>query len=242
MKLAMAQISSVPGAVDRNLAKHQHCISLAAHQGVDWITFPELSLTGYEPKLAQSLATDPTDRRLDAIQTLSDRHRITIALGLPIDHRPKPSIGLVILQPQQPRQTYAKQYLHPDEDPYFTPGQKMCWIYRDAHCIAPAICYESLQPSHVQQAAAGGASMYWASVAKSAQGVAKAMAHYAAIAQRHRLTVLMTNSLGPCDDFEAVGQSAVWNAAGRLVGQLDDQREGLLIYDTEADQTRAMSV
>jgi predicted amidohydrolase len=57
---------------------------LALSGGADVILFPELSLTGYEPQLAQELAMDPTDRRLDAFQLVSDRHQVTLGLGMPV--------------------------------------------------------------------------------------------------------------------------------------------------------------
>ena len=56
-----------------------------------------------------------------------------------------------------------------------------------------------------------GANIYLASVAKSARGVDKAFSHYPAVAQRYAMTVLMANCVGPCGDFVAVGQSAMWN-------------------------------
>ena len=43
----------------------------------------------------------------------------------------------------------------------------------------------------------------------------------------------MVNSIGFCDQFLAVGQTAIWSKEGDLIGQLDDQTEGVLIFDTE---------
>jgi predicted amidohydrolase len=102
--------------------------------------------------------------------------------------------------------------------------------------VAPAICYESLLPEHCEQAAALGATVYVASVAKSAQGLAQADSHYPSIARRHSLPVLMANCVGRCDDFEAVGGSAVWNAQGERLARLSATGEGALLFDTATNE------
>ena len=54
------------------------------------------------------------------------------------------------------------------------------------------------------------------------------------------LRVLMANCVGRCDDFEAVGGSAVWNARGELVARLPSSSEGALLLDTASDETLAI--
>lgn len=46
----------------------------------------------------------------------------------------------------------------------------------------------------------------------------------------------MSNSVGFCNNFLSVGTSSVWTKQGVLVGQLDDKKEGLLIFDTENEE------
>lgn len=57
------------------------------------------------------------------------------------------------------------------------------------------------------------------------------MSHYPHIANTFSMTVLMTNCIGLCDNFQSVGQTAVWNNQGKLVDQLNDTNEGIIIYD-----------
>lgn len=234
MKIGVAQTRPIKGDIEKNIDSHQQFIDLAVSNRTDMIFFPELSLTGYEPKLAKTLATTPDDTRFDPFQTLSDRHHIRVGVGMPTRCDAGILISMILFQPNKPRQTYSKQILHADEFPYFVPGQEQIILTAEENTIAPAICYESLQLEHAAGAAESGASIYVASVAKSANGVAKAVKHYPEIAKRYSMTVLMSNCLGPCDDFESVGQSAVWNQDGTLVSQLDDATEALLIYDTES--------
>ncbi len=47
----------------------------------------------------------------------------------------------------------------------------------------------------------------------------------------------MSNAVGYCDNFASNGLSCVWNRKGELIGQLDRENQGLLIYDTEIGLT-----
>ena len=68
MKIGAVQLQSITGDISSNLTKHLEFIKVAVAQDADLVFFPELSLMGYEPKLARSLATEKTDSRLDVIQ------------------------------------------------------------------------------------------------------------------------------------------------------------------------------
>lgn len=231
MKLVAAQIASIAGDIGRNIVKHVQLVERAADHGADGIYFPELSLTGYEPGLAETLAMLPSDRRLDAFQRLSDRLGMLIAVGAPMRGNDGIEIGMIAFQPGVARRVYAKQQLHADELPFFIPGARQQLFSCGDRVLAPAICYESLQPNHAQQAADAGAHIYFASVAKSARGVAAAYAHYPAIARQHAMTVFMANCVGPADNFVGAGRSGIWNTAGELVISAEATGEALLVYD-----------
>lgn len=232
MKLAVVQIRSIAGDIPGNLAKHIDAVYRAVELGTELVLFPELSLTGYEPTLAQRLATQANDSCFDRLRTLSDSHAIVICSGMPLIVDTGVEIGMLLFQPGSPRQTYAKQFLHADELPYFVCGNGQTLLRKGGHTLAPAICYESLQPQHAEAAVSLGADIYLASVAKSAAGVAKAYGYYPLIAKQHNMAVVMANCLGPCDNFIGAGRSAAWNSKGEFVGQLDDRLEGVLVFDT----------
>src|SRR5690606_41051788 len=69
--------------------------------------------------------------------------------------------------PNLSRVIYSKQILHSDELPYFIQGNGQVILNIKNTNIAPAICYESLQPQHSVKAIHLGAELYIASVAKS---------------------------------------------------------------------------
>ena len=70
LNLALAQINTVLGDVEKNLQKHLTLIDQARQNGADLLLFPELSLTGYvlqdlAPTVAHSAVdSDPVFHKL----------------------------------------------------------------------------------------------------------------------------------------------------------------------------------
>ena len=236
MKICLAQTRSIKGDILSNIDRHLKFINLAIDRGADLIIFPELSITGYEPELAQDLATTQDDRRFDIFQAIADQQQITIGIGVPTKQDQGICIGMVIFQPHQARQTYTKQYLHADETPFFVNGESNVELIINNTKIALAICYEISIPDHAASAFQKGAKIYIASVAKTAVGVKKATQSLSDIAHKYSMIVLMANCIGDCDNFHSAGTTSVWNDQGLLLGQLNDSYEGILIIDTHAQE------
>jgi predicted amidohydrolase len=231
MKICIAQTSAVKGDIEANLVNHKKTIELAASHGAKMIIFPELSLTGYEPELANGLATNKDDGRFNELQHVSDEKNIVIGAGIPVKSDKDVLIGMIILRPLQPRQTYFKQYLHPDEEPWFIKGPFQEVLEVKDH-IALAICYEISVSEHTQRAYENGAKIYIASVAKTVEGMEKAFGTLAATAKKYSMVVLVSNCVGECEGKKAGGRSAIWNDKGILLEQLNDKDEGIMIFDT----------
>ncbi len=236
MKISVAQTRSIKGDIPANIDIHLRLIELSCRHNSDAIFFPELSLTGYEPELAKELATNQDDGRLDVFQRVSNANKITIGVGLPAKTRAGVQISMTVFEPDKVRQTYSKQQLHSDELPYFAQGDRQIILKVKDKKIAPAICYESLQPEHAEKAVKFGAEIYLASVAKSQNGIDKALIRFPEVAKKYSMPVLMANCVGFCDNFQSVGTSSAWTKQGELAGQLDDENQGVLIFDTETEE------
>ena len=68
MKIAIAQIQALKGNIDSNIENHKKLIQLAVNNQVNAIFFSELSLTSYEPELAQQLVLKKEDPILSTFQ------------------------------------------------------------------------------------------------------------------------------------------------------------------------------
>ncbi len=236
MKICVAQIKPKRGDIQRNINNHKKLINIAVLNKSDMIVFPELSLTGYEPELSKKLAIDYDDNSLNIFQEISNTKEITIAVGMPTKKNSAIYISMIIFQSHKPRLVYSKQYLHEDEYPYFSKGNQQVYLTKNDLKIAFGICYELSIPQHSENAFKNSATIYITSVAKTVNGVEKAVKSLSNIAHNYSMTVLMSNCIGKCDNFESSGTSSVWNNKGLLVGQLNDINEGILILDTNTNK------
>ncbi len=219
MKICVAQTRPVKADIQSNIDNHKRLIDLAVSQEADLVVFPELSITGYEPELSKQLATSLDDSRFSEFQKISNTSNITIGVGVPIKSNSGICISMVLFQPHQTRQTYSKKYLHRDEEEFFISGQSLAGLIGNKTNIALAICYELSVPEHSENAFKAGAEIYIASVAKSANGVEKASESLSHIAKKYSMTVLMSNCIGHCDNFDCGGKTSIWNNKGLLIGQ-----------------------
>ena len=233
MKICAAQTRPVKANIEKNIERHLQLIEKAVAGGAALIVFPELSLTGYEPALANDLAMKEDDNRLDVFQEKSNAGNIVIGIGLPTKAAAGTHISLIIFQPNGQRLVYSKEFLHIDEKPFFVAGQGGPTITIDGKIIAFAVCYELSVPEHADRAFKNGANIYVASVAKSAAGMEKANQILAAVANQYSMDTVISNCVGYCDNFESAGGSAGWNSKGKLLCSLDHAKEGLLFVDTD---------
>jgi len=232
MKICAAQTKPVKGDIEYNIEHHIAMARLAAQNGARLIIFPELSLTGYEPSIAGELATSPDDERLKAVQEVCDHMDIVIGAGIPTAKLAGTCISMVIFRPRRVPLVYSKKYLHIDEAPFFVSGDNLCCITIDDTKIALSICYELSIQEHQLNAVRTGADIYIASVAKTKTNIDAALNDMSEIARKFRMTTLIANCTGICDGNQCAGKSSLFNNRGKLIGQLDENTEGLLMIDT----------
>ncbi|WP_407402292.1 carbon-nitrogen hydrolase family protein [Chryseobacterium sp.] len=233
MKISVAQTNPIKGNVKINLQNHLKLIEKAIDNNVELIIFPELSLTGYEPELAKIISENFDESKLDIFQKKSDEHNITIGIGLPTMKNDKIFISMIIFQPCKEKIIYSKQNLFPSEKELFTKGNKQIIVkFENNNIFAPAICYEISDKYHSQNAKVNNASIYIASVLNSKSGIDDDLLKLSSIAKEHNMTVMMSNFIGESGGYDCAGKSSLWNNDGRLIEQLNDYQEGILIYDT----------
>jgi predicted amidohydrolase len=233
MRIAVAQIEAIKGNIEKNVENHLKWIKQAIQNNVNMVVFPELSLIGYEPNIAQSLATNQDDKRLDEIQHLSDKNGITIGVGLPTKDERDTFVSMIIFQPHKERITYSKQYLYPPEEPIFKAGKNPLILTFETEVVSPAICYETTNKAHCEFAKRNNATIYIASVLSSINGIDAELKILSDIAKNNNLITFMANYVGKSGGYECAGKSSAWNEKGELIGQLGNKEEGLLIFDTK---------
>ncbi|CAN5571492.1 carbon-nitrogen hydrolase family protein [soil metagenome] len=239
MRICVAQTKPVKGDIEINISNHKKLIDIAISNGADTIIFPELSITGYEPELAKTLAIDPDDKRFDDFKQMSDVNQLTIGVGVTTKNDSGICISMLIFQPGKATQTYHKKYLHATEEAFFIGGKNTVGLIGYENNIAIAICYELSVPAHAENAYKMGAEIYIASVVESFADIEKALKNLTGIANKYAMPVLMANCVGHSGNYDCAGRSSVWNSSGLLLAQLNDAEEGILIFDTNTDETIA---
>ncbi len=236
MKLCVAQTRPARGDIGANTDSHIGFVEAAIQYGAELIIFPELSLTGYESELAAELAIERDDERLEPFQALADSGDIAIALGAPTKTDGKPHISLIVFRPNRAREIYSKRYLHPGEEAFFDAGQNRDIALETDRRTALAICYEISVAQHAEDACAGGAEVYAASVVMFATGIEHACNRMPEIARNHSMVSAMSNCVGLADGRECAGRSSIWSSNGSLVAQLDDKNQGWILFDTNSGE------
>lgn len=217
--IAAAQSTSVPLDVAANVQDHLRFVEAAAAHGVQWLVFPELSLTGYELAAMPGLVLHAGHALLTPLREAAARTGMAITVGAPVDSgSPLPSIGAITLRPDGNHAVYAKHHLHGSEAQFATPGSAPVHLQAwGGQQIASAICADTNHPSHAAQAARAGAHVYAGGILTSAKGYAAEAPLWAGYAREHRMAVLIANHGGTSGGYVSAGRSGIWDADGTPV-------------------------
>ena len=229
LTIALAQVESKKRNVTQNIEKHVQYIAEASRSFADYVVFPELSLTGYEPETAMELAFSLHDERIDEIRRACRIGNITAVVGAPISMRCGTAIGEFIIPPAGPVQLYTKRYLHPGEEKHFIPGNLNPVLADRGETICFAICADSNNPRHAEDAFNNSAGIYIVSALITPGGYDSDTAKMKNYAKTFGMDVLLVNYSGCSGGYESAGGSKVWDRDGCEAAEIRGNGEGLLV-------------
>lgn len=236
MKLAATQIKSYENEVNKNLEEHYRFIETASDHGVDLITFPEMSITGYLREGADKLAFTLDDSRLELLRKQSVDKNIIIIAGAPIQIKSDLYIGSFIFKPDSTFSIYTKQYLHSEENEFFSSSFDFNPILEvENEKLSFAICADIDNPLHPEVAAKKGCTIYIPSIFFSTVSILEAHKSMRDNAKKYSMNILLSNYCGELWKTRAGGRSAFWSATGNLISELDEINSGLVIVHGEND-------
>jgi predicted amidohydrolase len=240
LKIALAQVESITGDIEANIARHLAALGRLRAGDADLVIFPELSLCNYEPAAAGRAAIDPGDARLAPFEAFASKRQMTVCVGAALGTAAKPSIAALLFPPRRSRRVVHKAYLHDDEAAFFAAGCAQASLLEKAPRVALAICHDLSVDAHIEQAASRGMEVYVASVAKTAAGIAAARERLRAKAREYGVPVLVVNSTGTCEGKRAGGHSMAIDARGELLRALGAGEQAILIHDLEHSGTKVL--
>lgn len=235
MIVAAAQAASAAGDVTANVANHVRMACEAATHGAQLVVFPELSLTGYELRLAASCVVSSRSGTLDPLRQVAEDCGLTVVAGAPVANaRGGLFIGALVFRPGEAVSVYMKVHVHASERHVFAPGEGGPLLaFPDAQ-VALAICADASHPEHAAGSWERGAQVYAASVMIVEEEYERKAALMARYAAEHQMATVLANSSGSNGGFVSAGRSAIWRAGGTLAAIACGAGVELVVADTSA--------
>ncbi|CAH0539701.1 carbon-nitrogen hydrolase family protein [Vibrio marisflavi] len=230
VRFALAQLKVDSGNIANNLKWHKAACSHAAQLEVDVVVFPELSLTGYELELLESLALSRSSSIIKELSNIAVSEGLTVIVGLPLrTKQSKPYISAAILHPNRSVDFYHKQYLHQGEEKYCAAGEKNCFFSVNRVKLALAVCADFTEEQHYNDAYKDNADVYLVSALIAKNGFFEDSKLLSNIAKKINTPVLLSNYVGKTGGLDTAGRCSVWDNNGSIVGEGSENKEGLTL-------------
>ncbi len=255
LRVGLAQINTTIGDLEGNVQKALDYVARARDLGVDLVSFPELTVTGYPPEdllLRPSFVTD----NLEALRGLADGCRgITVVVGF-VD-RAEPSDGSIsgavgapdvsgvpiynaaaVIHDGRLAHVYHKQRLPNygvfDEARYFEPGGEFP-VYTIAGVeVGVNICEDIWFPGDPTETQSRGGAQVIVNINGSPYHAGKRRFREEMLGGRARdygVYICYTNQVGGQDELVFDGGSMILNPEGELVARAVMFEEELLVCD-----------
>ncbi len=257
MRIALGQINTTVGAIDRNLSRIVEMSREAAQRGAELVVFPELAITGYPPRDLVEKRTF-VDRSEAAVRELAEatRHLPLAIIAGYVGHCPESNGrratnsaaiiegGRVMLRQQK---ILLPNYDVFDEGRNFVPGLRQSVWTHGTENLALTICEDAWNDklfwSHrlyprdpVDELMQQGGSLL-ISINSSPYHLGKrALRHemFRAMTRRHHVPAIVVNQVGGNDQIVFDGSSFAMDAGGDIIAIAKSFEEDLIIAETAA--------
>lgn len=238
LRIAVAQINCTVGDLEGNSQKIVQYIQLAKGFGVDIISFPELSITGYPPEdllLKPKFVQDNLGKLKELTKLVND---IVVIVGF-VDRQDSDIYNAAaIIYKAKIRGVFRKMFLPNygvfDEKRYFAQGEELVVFKIGKALLGINICEDiwHKQGPTRQQAKMGAkliininASPYHAGKVKERQEIAQNQA------KSNHVFIAYTNLVGGQDELVFDGQSMFVDNQGKVISRAEAFKEDLIIAD-----------
>jgi len=239
LRVAAAQLPSVPGDVAVNAEAAARAVRDAAAQGCRLLVLPELFLCGYDFDFlggahGRSAVLDAEDLeseaygRLGVLRDACARTGVTALVGAALARGDRRTISVLCVDGRV-RAVYDKQHLLSAEAEHFDAGDDGAVLVVDGWPLGLSVCYDGCFPEHARAAADAGAMAYVAPVAYVNGGQHRRDIYYRARAVENGMFVLVSGLVGACGAADFSGGSAVIDPEGRVLDAVPDGHTGLAV-------------
>ena len=202
VSIALVQMESEIGKIDKNLAKIEKYIHQASENKVDIICFPELSVTGYSPDKSPEYAELIPGSHSFVLSQWAQENHMTILAGIcekNEDH--KPFITQVVCMNNGSILKYRKTHLAPHEIGHFSTGQEFPIFQISQVRFGIEICWELHFPRITSILSNLGAELIFCPYASARDPVDRQQSWHIFLPARaydNRVFIASCNTLGGC--------------------------------------------
>lgn len=242
LRVGLAQINTTVGDMEGNVAKVLEYVERARELGVDVVSFPELTITGYPPEDLLLRASFVEDN-LKALQALVPQCRgLTVVAGFVDLAGGDIFNAAAVIHDGTLTDVYHKQYLPNygvfDEFRYFRQGSEMPVYSVGEAGFGVNICEDIWYPGDPTRAQAYSGAQVIININGSPYHASKYRFRQEMLAARARdysVFICYTNQVGGQDELVFDGGSMVLDADGQLIARAAMFEEELLVCDVDIE-------
>src|SRR5256714_5458309 len=239
MRLALAEINAVVGALEGNRTLILDRLGEAKANAADLVLFPELAVTGYPP---EDLLLRPGFVRAaeSCVEAIAREARgTTVLLGAPHFDRDLFN-ACYVLSGGEVKAVYRKRFLPNygvfDEDRYFAPGRDLILLEHGKTLVGPTVCEDMWQPGPPATDLALAGAELLVNISASPFYVGRDREREEMLVTRARdnsCFVAFCNTVGGQDELIFDGHSVVIDDEGAILARAPGFEEALLVVDVE---------
>ncbi|MGQ1947845.1 nitrilase-related carbon-nitrogen hydrolase [Geofilum sp. OHC36d9] len=160
MKIAAAYIHAIPGDITANLNQTLTLLQQLDKEGIGFVLFPELSITGYATaKQDIALALLQEEAVLQQLTGFSKSSNLSFAVGYPQQHNEQFFIAHYLFTKGKIAGIHQKSHLGPNEKSTFSEGDELSVFQTGPLKIGMQLCFETHFPEISYAQARQGANL-----------------------------------------------------------------------------------
>ena len=241
MRIACAQVNTVVGDLEGNLALVRDAVRAATARGASLVLTPELALTGYPP---EDLLLRPSfaDASREALEALAADLTEGVAIVGFVEHDEDVHNAAAVLADGRVQAIYRKRFLPNygvfDEARYFRAGDSPMVLDVDGARVGVVICEDIWYPAPVAAELAEARLDVIACISSSPFHLAKGDARERMLQTRasdSAAALAYCNQVGGQDELVFDGRSVIIDHSGDVVARAPMFEDHLLLADVELD-------
>ena len=236
---------SEPGAVESNLERMEYFANQALSRGAEIVCFPELSVTGYMLRGAESIYHGrQCHEAIGRVVEIAKAKEIVLLAGLiEVAKSRGPYIAQVVAGPKGLMGIYRKTHLSPMEQGIFLPGEELPVFEHDGVVFGVQLCWEAHFPEISTIMALKGAEIIFMPHASPRTGPQEKLDSWL----RHMTSRAFDNGvyIAACNQAEKTsegytfpGVAVIIDPAGWIIAQRAEEGEGITVATLRSDQLK----